>query len=114
MKQNFIQNQSQIDIGLIGQTQIVVADKNGNIKYQHFNKKNAITSSLLGRLAYAMFIGTFDSISDFGTAVSKDGFAYFSTTVTAGGTIMSCASVSANITLPYVIWSGSRTISHNG
>ena len=114
MKQKFILNQPQSDIGIVGKTQVVIADKNGNIKYEQI-KKNAIETSLLQRLAWAIYTGSINPINSFGTVADADGIIYFSVTDgSTAGTILDGASVVANIGTAYVVFSGSRTISHAG
>jgi len=114
MKQKFVQNQPQSNIGLIGITSIIVADKKGNIRYKHIARKNAITDDLLKALAHSIYIGTVNPISSFGVTDSHDGIQYQPASAVNLGVILSTTSVSANATLPYVIYSGSRTISHDG
>ncbi len=114
MNQKFIKNLSPSDnFKLVGNLGILVADKNGNIKYSG-ERHNAILTDLLVRLAYGIFAGTLPPVNDFGTAASKDGIAYGSAPASGSGTLMFTTTVSAATGLDYVIWSGSRTISHNG
>ena len=120
MKQNFVQNQPQNDVGLVGQTQVVVADNKGNIKYGQINP-NAINAQLLARLAYSLHIGSIEPMNAFsagtGTNINnKDGILMGSNAIysNGNGTLLSSVKVSASTNIPYVIYSGSNTISHNG
>jgi len=116
MELNYVTNQNPNNVGINGLTQVVVADKNGNIKYKHLKKSNAILTELLGYLGNALNAGTINGINSFGTAAGADGIVFEASTATDNwlGTVMSSTVVSAATSLPYAIFSGSRTISHNG
>ena len=116
MNQKFIQNQPNNNVSLLGRTAVVVVNKNGDIKYKNIGKFNTIEDVFMFYIAFAINQGTVYPINSYGTGNANDGIAYFSQTATTAalGTLMSSAAVSAANNIPYVIYSGSRTISHNG
>jgi len=116
MKQNFINEIGQeaaIKIG--GQVSVMVADNDGKIHYRQHKKPNFIHPDLLADLAFAIATGSMLAIKSFGTASGNDGIGFWDNTAYSGTmTLMTSTLVSGNTTLAYVIFSGSKTISHNG